>query len=95
MTPAGYGARIAAALLDLVIVFIGTNILALPFLKMMNFEQGLQDINALVERVARHPDDLQIDPAMIQSMASFMICLLLLTPFCCRAVLRRPALCVT
>lgn len=79
MTPAGYGARIAAALLDLVIVSVGTTVLAWPFLKMMNFEQRLQDLNAIVAQAALHPDDLQIDPAMIQSMFSFMIGLLLLT----------------
>jgi uncharacterized RDD family membrane protein YckC len=77
LTPASYGARIAAALIDLVIVTAGASVLSWPLLKFLKFDERLLQIQRIGEDFAKNPDAVQIDPEIWQSMTIFLIGLLI------------------
>ena len=78
MKPAGYLKRTGAAIIDLIIVTIGTSAIGWPFLKLMNYEERLAQIQRFTEEAAQHPNDVEIDPALLQAIFVFMFALLAL-----------------
>ncbi len=79
MKPAGYGARITAALLDLIIVGIGTTVLAWPFLKLMHYDERLKDVVQVSQSIESDPYNPAIDPSIVKNLLVFSIALLALT----------------
>ena len=79
MRPASYGARISAALIDILIVTGGASLLSWPFLKILNFNERLRQIQRMAADFARDPGAIEIDPEVLQSMFIFAIGLLLMT----------------
>jgi uncharacterized RDD family membrane protein YckC len=70
MKPAGWLERIAAAVLDLIIVSVGTSVIAWPFLRILDFEAQAKSLTTEALRMQENPDSF--DPELLKSMLIFL-----------------------